>query len=419
MSLLILSAAFFVIIASTLRKGADIYSPAKVFGMVWVVAIGLAEMKFSRFQFIWDWYSWFVVVSPIISFLIGTFIAYVLNLGKPMLSIAAIRTKILEGNFNTHRFYYGIIVFYLAYVSSFVIQYLAEGFVPIFSKHMDQARLEYGIFGFNLIVIGGWLLMFLCIEYLTLTYKNGRNKIRRGIIIFIAGTTFITYLTLLQRFPLMMLFMMSLSFMYYSSRIYKPKWILTVFGLIYLLLQGIHSIRVSQYVTAYHYVISQMKYDIKYAAFTEPYMYIVMNLENSAWAAKTVEKFSYGVMNFDWLLALTQMKRPALEYFMINPIPLKEASYNTFSFIWYFYSDFGIFGITIVPMLFGMIIAYSYYRMRQTGTLNWVVAYSFGFYWMSISFFTNPLFSLNVVSSLLILWAFHKFTRLTVTTAQQ
>ncbi|MEO8168137.1 MAG: hypothetical protein ABI623_07820, partial [bacterium] len=81
-----------MIIFSCFRKGADIFSPGRVFGMVWTIAFGLTDLKLSGFQHDWNVESWLQVLLGPFSFLSGIFVVYVLSVNRVLLPISQMRT---------------------------------------------------------------------------------------------------------------------------------------------------------------------------------------------------------------------------------------------------------------------------------------------------------------------------------------
>lgn len=202
---------------------------------------------------------------------------------------------------------------------------------------------------------------------------------------------------------------MTLGLLYYASHALKFRRVFFVFLLFFGFLWGIQSIRLSQYVTQYIYVISKMKFAREYAFFTEPYMYISMNLENMVRAVEKLENFSFGLMTFDWAYAFFGIKHWIIDYFNITSRPFIISGYNTYPFHWYYYYDFGIIGTVLFSLLTGFLIGAVYYKMRLTSNLKWIALYSIGLGFIVISFFTNPFTMLNFVISFSVIWLIHHF----------
>jgi len=363
-----------IVIFMSFRKGSDVFSPAKVFLAVWSFCIFLAEFKFSVYQHQWSLYGWFVLLLGLISFLTGLFIAYVIFINKPIYGINKIRkkSKVLDES-SLEKIYYATIILFLLYLIAFAIEVLVEGYVPLFSSRYDVARIEFGLFGFHLIVNFQLIIMFLNIEYIILAKGHKHEKIIMWIIFFIA---LISFTLLLQRFNFFFGAVMTLALLYYASRVIKIRNVFIIALIFFGLLAVIQSIRLSQYVSQYIYVTSKMKFSRDYAFFSEPYMYISMNLENMTRAVDQLEKHTYGIFTFDWIYALSGLKHWIADYFNINPNEFLISGYSTFPFHWYYFLDYGLIGVLFFSLITGFAIGVCYYKMRMTGQISWVVLYS-------------------------------------------
>lgn len=404
---IILTAVLLIIVLLSFRKGRDLFSPGKVFLIVWSASIILAEFKFSGFQHTWSVYSWMVLFIGLVSFLLGTYAAYTLFADKKIKSVLNVRSELIRKSENENlKLFYTILILFAVYIFSYILEVMIIGNVPIFSRRMDEARSEYGVFGLHLIVNFQIAIMFLNIEYMIL-FKGSRIHRIINILVFII--TLLTFALLLQRFNFFIWGVMTLTFLYYASNKLRFRNILIIAAVFFGFLYAIQSIRVSQYVEAFIYVTSKMKFSKDYAIFSEPYMYITMNLENMARAVDRLEFFSFGSLTGDWILALTGIKRWVLELFNINARPFLVSGYNTFPFLWNYYSDFGVTGVFIFPLLTGFFISVIYYIMRITGEVKWIVFYANAIVLIVISFFTNPLTMLNYTACSILLWFLHKF----------
>jgi len=395
------------IIAISLKKNVDLFSPAKVFSFTWAVAIFLTEFKFSGYQNEWTSFSWIVLIVGLFSFLLGLYITYYLYLGKPLIHVKKIRESIqATDKVDLRKLLIIIVLLFGAYLTSYIVEVISFGNLPILSPNPDRARIDFGIFGFHLFVSLEPILLFFCFEYLVLKTKRKKNKF---IVILIFIISFVSYFFLLQRYNYFLFFVISIGFAYYATKIINLKKVLIVTVVFISLFGALQSIRLSKYAADFHYVISKMKYSREYALFTGPYMYTVMNLENFAKGVEKLEDNSYGLLTGDWLMALTGIKHWAAEYFNIDSKRFVYSSYNTNPFLWDYYYDFGFWGIFMFSLLVGIIIGIIYYQMRISGELKWVVIYSFFLFVIVISFFTNPLTSLNIIVSLFMLWFTHHF----------
>src|SRR5436309_11238536 len=120
-----------IILVSCVPKTADPFSPARVFTFVWAFSIGLADLKLSLFQSPWSTYAWLVILLTMGAFLLGTFVAYILNLNKPLSTIRGIQKGVSRrGNINGNRFFYCILILFAAYIISYIAETALLGSVP-------------------------------------------------------------------------------------------------------------------------------------------------------------------------------------------------------------------------------------------------------------------------------------------------
>lgn len=380
---------FIFLLFSLFRKGTDKMSPGRLFAMVWLLTIGLTELKLSRFQYEWSAYSWFALLVPLLSFLLGVYTVYVLNFNKKLHSIEGMRNSGSEFQVNEVLLFRIIVVLFILYSISFSITYMIRGFVPLLTQKPDIARTQWGIFGIGVFVLSIPAVLYLSMIYLFLVQKH---KFKKVIIYIIALIASVTYATLLQRFYLLVPIILTTVLLYYKSNKLRPRNILfalLIFGSVFY---GISSIRTSKYVVNIIYYVSQMKFSPKYAVFTEPYMYMTMNLENYASATDKLDEYSYGYYSADFILFATGLKEELAKYMHLAQFPYMIVnSYNTYSMFFIYYRDFGLIGTMIIPMILGIGISTIYYRMRKRPDLNSISLYSLCIFLIFFSFF-NPVF---------------------------
>lgn len=396
----------FFLILTLFRRESDLFSPGRLLLIVWSLAIGLADLKLSRYQKQWNDYSWFMLVLALASFLIGMFIIYVINLGKPTKSVLKIREIIKIDSVNTDILYRYTVYLFMAYLISFVVSTLVIGFVPIFTKNPALARNDWGIFGFGLFVQSFPAIIYLAILYFILCKGNRNKKIKMFSIVVI---TFFTYALLLQRYYILFAIMLVFITLYYSTSAFRPRNVTIALILIFAIFFGMSYIRLSQVAVNLLYYLSNMKYSVKYAAFTEPYMYVVMNLENFAHAVSKTENFTYGLFTFDFIFALSGLKHSMVEYLTLPTFPhLITNNYNTYTMFFVYYWDFGIVGLGFIPLILGMIFSSVYYWMRREPNIINISIYGIFAFVLLFSFFIPIITFLH--------FAFNFFVILIITT---
>jgi hypothetical protein len=102
-----------MILFFNLRKGSDFFSPGKLFALVWAFVIFMTEFKFSSLQREWSLYSWIVLLTGVSSFLVGTFMVYVINITRPFNSLQNLREVIqTKDKYNFHNLYFVIVIIF-------------------------------------------------------------------------------------------------------------------------------------------------------------------------------------------------------------------------------------------------------------------------------------------------------------------
>lgn len=389
---------FIALLVSLFKKNTDLFAPGRLFAMVWLFAIAITDLKFSHYQKEWSGYSWLMLLITLSGFLVGVFIVYSLNFNKSTEQVNVIRDKVLKLDINEKVLFNTTLILFFLYLLSFYATYLIRGYIPILSMAPDFSRSRWGVFGFGLLVQAVPSIVYFAVLYLFYVDKKTSKKIA---LVFIIVLTVFTYLTILQRFYLVLplVFVMVLS--YYGSYKFNKRNILIFLLVIGVIIFGISSIRASKWVANLLYYISDMKFSIKYAYLTEPYMYVAMNLENFANAVSKLTQFDYGWNTFDFILALTGMKHMLAENNYINEFPhLVMGSYNTYTMFFIYYKDFGILGLGFIPMLLGLLIGYLHHKIRAEATLQSISIYAFFVFLIMFSFFVPILHWLHFVFNL-------------------
>jgi oligosaccharide repeat unit polymerase len=382
-----------IVLVTFIRKS-DLFSPSKVFGIIWAMAIGLTELKLSRHQHNWNEIGWIMLLIGISSFYVGVFIVFVINYNKKITPINTIRNIFNERIVDHKKLFNVIIILFIVYVASFMGNYLIEGFLPIFHANPGQSRAYWGVFGIGLTIHAATSLILFGTQYVTLA---DRKVIKRMVVIGIIVSTFITYLFILQRFNLMFAIISSIVFLYYSSNSLRPRNAGIVFLIIVALMYSVQYLRMSDFALSYLYNLAQMKFSFKYAIFTEPYMYVVMNLENFVRAVNRLEDHTFGYYTFNFMLSLSGLKKPLNDYWTLNNFPFLNSSYNTYSMFWDFFRDFGIYGLSLIPAVIGFGVSTFYYKLRKDPSVFTLSIYSIFIFVLVISFFVNVIGLLHFV----------------------
>jgi oligosaccharide repeat unit polymerase len=342
---------FLILFISLFKKDTNVFAPARLFSLVWSFSIGLTELKFSGFQKIWSTYSWIVLITTLLSALLGMFVVYVHRFGKENKSVAQIRNSITSAIINSEVLFKLILILFFAYTISYITIYLIVGYIPIFTSRPDLTRTKWGFFGVGLIVHCAPIIIYFIFIYYLKVYHEIYKKILLAVILILS---FISYTFLLQRFDLVIFMLLAVVFLYYGTTKLKLRYVMFfVIGLT-AFMYGVSMLRASDLFIDILYYGGKMKFGKEFALFTEPYMYVVMNLENFANSVQKLTEHTFGYYTFDFLLALTGLKHWISEYGNLNDLPyLVNAGYNTYTMFFVFYRDFGVLGSLFFPFFLG------------------------------------------------------------------
>ena len=376
-----------LVVVTTLRSGVDAFSPGRVFLFVWCMALGLTDLKYSALQTEWTVESWIKVVLGPLSLLTGVFIVNVLHLNSPVLTLPQVRARWRDTKVDTKRLYIAVCSVFAFYAIGYLAIFLYKGFIPLFLEHGGSFRSEFQMFGLGMSIQSMPIVVFFTTAYVLL--EKG-HKLRRLAAIGMSTIAVVTFLFLLQRFQVILVGVMCLTLLYYTTRHVRLSTVLVALSFATLFFYWVSGLRGGQLFMHFLYVESKMRFPAAYAFFTEPYMYLVMNIENLARSVEMVDRHTYGLYTFDFLGALTGLKHWTREYFGLNDTPYLVSAYNTYTAFWTYYRDFGVFGITVIPLALGVGAGTVYHGMRKNPTLPRITAYAIVLFVLLISFFNSP-----------------------------
>jgi oligosaccharide repeat unit polymerase len=379
-----------VIIAFSLRKGADPISPARVFTLLWFFVIGLADLKLSKLQHEWSVQSWILLLLGPSAFLVGLFGAYVMNLSTPLLPLHVIREKWRNQTVHENRLFVAITVMAVLFVASFaIIRYVKGVIPPLFSLQPGLSRYEFTMFGVGLFLHNVVIVVFFTVVYHLLVRGHRTRKL---ILKLMSAISMLLYFYLLQRFQLILTAIMCVVLIYYATRHLRPATLGLYFGAAAGFFYWVSTLRSGiQFFIVYLHQTSRMKFPATYAILTEPYMYFAMNVENFARAVDKLDHHTFGFYTFDFVLALVGLKHWIKGYFALEDTPYLISGYNTYTSYWVFHRDFGIVGLFLFPLLLGILAGSIYYAMRRRPSVQNIAAYGICLFTILFTFYNNPL----------------------------
>ena len=326
------------------RKNADIFHPARFWICLWTMVIGVTLLDLSYYQREWSIQAWFIILSGLLSFLVGVLLQAYKHRALVMKKIPFDIQKILSPN-SRKGFMYAIYFLFTVYIIAYLLEWKIMGYLPFFTVQRATGRAEWGVFGLHMIVGSIPIILALVSEAFIVLKTNKTEKILYSSIFII---TLISYFFLLDRLYIFIWgFILIIQIHYLKKRI-RVRQILIFTTVLTGLFIGIGTIRATQFAGSFIYNVSNMKYSKEYANFTGPYMYVSMNLENTASGIDKLSRHTYGANVFDFIYAILQAKKPIAKYLQIDKYQyLVTSSFNTLSYLWDLYWDFGILGVVI------------------------------------------------------------------------
>ncbi|MBA4317338.1 MAG: hypothetical protein C0412_02955 [Flavobacterium sp.] len=376
----------FVILLFFFRKGADIFSPGRIFALVWCVALGITELKLSYLQHDWSLEVWIQILLGPVSFILGLSFIYVTSFNKQIRSINYFRNNFENYFIDSSKLYSAILILFALFLISYIIIFAKVGAVALFSANPGKVRSNFTMFGIGMFLHNVVLIVFFTVIYFVIEQKNKSKKIILALASFFAT---ILYGITLQRFQIFMTIFLVVILLYYLTYKIKTRTLVITFFLVVAFFYSVTLFRLGDLVLVIIYKMSKMKYSPQYAVFTEPYMYFAMNLENYARSIEKIEHYTYGYYTFDFLTAITGIKHWLEEYFKLVEFPFLISDYNTYSGFFFYYRDFGTLGIFIIPFLGGIGIGSLYYSFRIQPTIRKLGLYGMLLFGLIFTFFNS------------------------------
>ena len=389
------------------RRGADPFSPARVFGFVWSLCIGLADLKLSALQHVWNFDSWALLLTGISAFLVGTFIAYVLYVGRKLVPVPAMRELLKQEQVRETRLFWLICLIVVVYSVAYLLNFWAKGWLPIEAAARYISRVDFNITGLTFLIFLVPAIVFFTVLYFLKVQREKPRKLFLAVMLLIVFGSFLLFVS---RFQIIVVFVLCVTFLYYATSYIRPRTGAILFLVATSFFYWISSLRSSHLVATFSYSMSKMKFSKDYALFTEPYMYFVMNLENFARSVNRLDHHTFGYYTFDFVTAIAGLKYWVYNYFGMNRHPYLISGYNTYSSFWPLFSDFGVIGLALILWVLGFGTGLLYYRMRSGPTIRNVTAYGVMVFVMFISFFVFPLSFLWFEFNLLVIYLFLRWS---------
>jgi oligosaccharide repeat unit polymerase len=123
------------------------------------------------------------------------------------------------------------------------------------------------------------------------------------------------------------------------------------------------------------YSLAYMKLPLEYAPLADPYATIALSMDNIVQLFEHGHTWTLGALTFRPIWTLLGLKGMFLEGVTLPFLP--AFGFNTATYLFPFYEDFGTLGLLFFPFLFGAVAGRTYREMLTQKKLSHTVAYSF------------------------------------------
>ena len=173
----------------------------------------------------------------------------------------------------------------------------------------------------------------------------------------------------------------------------RLKITLLVFGILFFFVMG-HFFRSHRGYDEGVFYAYEENYNVDVSAYTENvkdvflyYMYIASPYTNFDYVVENTDQFTYGRRTIFPILSITQLKRVFdLE---MEKLPIRNAPFNTHTFLADFYVDFGIWGCLFLSFTLGIIVYHFYAKAMLTDDPLDTAIYLYWGYATFMMFFNN------------------------------
>lgn len=383
-----------------------------VFFSLWLICIGIAQIRLSEIQVPWSFMTWLCFFFAVIFFNLGFFLCELLagkKIIETMLSSPASWKKV-EYKYHPKRAFHAALFIGILAVVMFLIQIKLKGFIPIFVPRYDSYILFYNRFAIfvNLIAIAAPLAYW--------SYKNlNLTRFQRIMMLLILPLPTIIFQMAVQRG----LFILGICYLAVPVLFFSKRKALAILGIAVLAIAGILFSTAMRNIPAESMQqIWRLKNEITFEEPNEletpsqpnegfpqvevpqqanrkaitvpsilytPYYYCINGLENFNHMVNNIESHSLGVRQLSVLsviLRFDSFKQLIASYPSYKLLPSSTACIITD-----FYYDFGIWGVIIESILWGSICSFIQQLFLKTKRAASTVAYGVCLFNCAMSFF--------------------------------
>jgi oligosaccharide repeat unit polymerase len=380
------SIIFFVVALAWFFRGVrkpswDPFAPVRLFGALWFAAISITTLYWSELQMQWTFWSWFCILGSMGCFMAGATVA---GLGKPQ-GTQSLGVPI-RAELDPKRFVKAVSLLYLVCLAAYLWRVAVAGGIPAFATNLEEARwvffdIEHGsvldritgniAFLFSAVVISCSLFFFV------MEGRLGSRKVRMTIGLLLFSALGWLLLTAFRGTVLTSLIIVCVLYHYVRRkfRVWTLVGVTLSIMLLGLVLVVYRHLSSPGFSLEFTFSLAYIKLPPEYAALADPYGTIALSMDNIVQLLEKGHTWTLGALTFAPIWNLLGLKGMFMEGVTLPFLP--AYGFNTATYLYPFYEDFGTLGVFLFPFLFGAVAGTTYRGMLTQKKLSHTVAYSF------------------------------------------
>ena len=357
----------------------DVFNPVGIFCAVWFIPLGVGQLHLSASQTPFDGLTWLVVLSSAAAFIFGCLSAP-LFMSSPRYS----RVNAPVGDaIDARRFRLFTTVLFVAAIGAYIYEARLAGSVPIFSARRTEAYTLFAQNYVHYLTVSTIAVALLVIAYV---HRFGFRSWLWSVTLFF-GSVFVLF-SLLARLQLFVIIVGAVAMVNYAR---KRK--LTVFTLVVLsgglivFMDAVAVIR-AQEGLSYAIELGELRMPPWARFLAWPYLYLALNFEKLHWLIHAGFARTYGSLSFLPLFAFTFTRHLVAS---AQPIDFESQLgwFNTMTYLWFPYSDFGVAGTLCLPFVYGVASTAVYIGMLRRPHATSILLYGLVLFSVMFTFFYN------------------------------
>jgi oligosaccharide repeat unit polymerase len=383
------SLIFFLVASIWFLRGAwrrdwDPLAPDRLYGTVWLLAVSLTNLHLSALQMQWTLFSWVYILGSILSYLAGVWLTRKSVGDQAGKGVYARVRDVIEPK----RYLWAVFSLYVFCLAGYLWRIRSVGSVPALAENVEEARwrfydIENGSFldrfTANIAFLFSGVVIACALFYLLRKRSSATPSRKPGMLaILLLGSAVLFLISTTFRGAILPPLIIVGALFHYLRR---------NFSLARLALIGVITFSAGLGLVIYRhlsspgynletaYTLAEMRIPPEYALVAEPYTYVALSMDNIIQLFERPLQPTLGILSFRPLWTALGLKNMLLRD--VNLPFLPAFGFNTATYLYPFYEDFGLVGILVFPFAFGWVCGKVYWAMLTSGRVVYVLAYCF------------------------------------------